>query len=152
MTSRHEADVELEPLVSASSQVHDQYSEVHGAGTLDCEPLLTTTHDKLSHIVEPTLSGTFFSWFNTQLPSTITHSIDIAMEKSNAKGFKKVVLKLEVDHEPGLTNAQLMLTNHDLKPVEPERRQWGAWNFVGFWIADSFNIVGPTITLRRISH
>ena len=25
--------------------------------------------------------------------------------------------------------------------VEPERRQWGAWNFVGFWIADSFNIV-----------
>jgi hypothetical protein len=24
--------------------------------------------------------------------------------------------------------------------VEPERRQWGAWNFVGFWIADSFNI------------
>jgi NCS1 family nucleobase:cation symporter-1 len=32
------------------------------------------------------------------------------------------------------------LTNHDLKPVEPERRQWGPWNFVGFWIADSFNI------------
>jgi nucleobase:cation symporter-1, NCS1 family len=34
-----------------------------------------------------------------------------------------------------------MLANEDLKPVEPERRQWGAWNFVGFWIADSFNIV-----------
>ncbi|KAK4125861.1 hypothetical protein N657DRAFT_281034 [Parathielavia appendiculata] len=34
----------------------------------------------------------------------------------------------------------LQLTNHDLKPVEPERRQWGPWNFVGFWIADSFNI------------
>lgn len=32
------------------------------------------------------------------------------------------------------------LTNHDLKPVEHERRQWGPWNFVGFWIADSFNI------------
>jgi nucleobase:cation symporter-1, NCS1 family len=32
------------------------------------------------------------------------------------------------------------LTNHDLKPVEKERRQWGPWNFVGFWIADSFNI------------
>jgi NCS1 family nucleobase:cation symporter-1 len=32
------------------------------------------------------------------------------------------------------------LTNHDLKPVEPARRQWGPWNFVGFWIADSFNI------------
>lgn len=49
--------------------------------------------------------------------------------------------KLAVESEPGLTNAQLMLTNHDLKPVEHERRQWGPWNFVGFWIADSFNIV-----------
>ncbi|KAL2135702.1 hypothetical protein VTI74DRAFT_7219 [Chaetomium olivicolor] len=48
--------------------------------------------------------------------------------------------KLAVESEPGLTNTQLMLTNHDLKPVEPERRQWGPWNFVGFWIADSFNI------------
>jgi nucleobase:cation symporter-1, NCS1 family len=56
--------------------------------------------------------------------------------------------KLAVESEPGLTNAQLMLTNHDLKPVEPERRQWGPWNFVGFWVADSFNIVSncePTI-------
>ncbi|KJZ80001.1 hypothetical protein HIM_00715 [Hirsutella minnesotensis 3608] len=48
--------------------------------------------------------------------------------------------KLAVESEPGLTSTQLMLTNHDLKPVERERRQWGAWNFVGFWIADSFNI------------
>jgi NCS1 family nucleobase:cation symporter-1 len=32
------------------------------------------------------------------------------------------------------------LTNNDLKPVEPERRQWGPWNFVAFWVADSFNI------------
>jgi len=51
-----------------------------------------------------------------------------------------VAEKLAVDNEPGLTTAQLMLTNHDLKPVEPERRQWGPWNFVAFWIADSFNI------------
>ncbi|KFA65254.1 hypothetical protein S40285_01447 [Stachybotrys chlorohalonatus IBT 40285] len=48
--------------------------------------------------------------------------------------------KLAVEAEPGLTRTQLMLTNHDLKPVEKERRQWGPWNFVGFWIADSFNI------------
>lgn len=48
--------------------------------------------------------------------------------------------KLAVESEPGLTNKQLMLTNHDLAPVEPARRQWRAWNFVGFWIADSFNI------------
>lgn len=49
--------------------------------------------------------------------------------------------KLAVESEPGLTSGQVMLTNHDLKPVEPARRQWGPWNFVGFWIADSFNIV-----------
>ncbi|KAJ8114267.1 hypothetical protein OPT61_g3823 [Boeremia exigua] len=48
--------------------------------------------------------------------------------------------RLAVESEPGLTTAQLMLYNHDLAPVEPERRQWGAWNFVGFWVADSFNI------------
>ncbi|KAK3307125.1 permease for cytosine/purines, uracil, thiamine, allantoin-domain-containing protein [Chaetomium strumarium] len=54
--------------------------------------------------------------------------------------FRRVADKLAVEAEPGLTNAQLMLTNHDLKPVEPARRQWGAWNFVGFWIADAFNI------------
>ena len=35
----------------------------------------------------------------------------------------------------------------DAIAVEPERRQWGAWNFVGFWIADSFNIVGPLAQL-----
>ncbi|ODA77855.1 hypothetical protein RJ55_06457 [Drechmeria coniospora] len=48
--------------------------------------------------------------------------------------------KLAVEAEPGLTSSQRMLTNHDLKPVERERRQWGPWNFVGFWIADSLNI------------
>ena len=63
--------------------------------------------------------------------------------------------KLAVESEPGLTDAQLMLNNHDLKPVEPERRQWGPWNFVGFWIADSFNIVsyarrGPDSILTLI--
>lgn len=30
--------------------------------------------------------------------------------------FRKVVDKLAVESEPGLTNAQLLLTNHDLKP------------------------------------
>ncbi|KAN0086485.1 putative uridine permease Fui1 [Elaphomyces granulatus] len=48
--------------------------------------------------------------------------------------------KLAVTSEPGLTNAELMLVNHDLRPVEPERRKWGTFNFVAFWISDSFNI------------
>ncbi|CAM1511707.1 Fc.00g092200.m01.CDS01 [Cosmosporella sp. VM-42] len=54
--------------------------------------------------------------------------------------FKVLSDKLAVEAEPGLTTTQLMLTNHDLKPVEKARRQWGPWNFVGFWVADSFNI------------
>ncbi|KAI9812869.1 MAG: hypothetical protein M1827_004387 [Pycnora praestabilis] len=63
------------------------------------------------------------------------------MEKVRSSKLAHVAEKLAVsNNEPGLTNAQLMLTNYDLKPVEPERRQWGPWNFVGFWIADSFNI------------
>ena len=49
--------------------------------------------------------------------------------------------KIRVQAEPGLTQAQLMLTNEDLKPVETERRKWKARNFIAFWIADSFNIV-----------
>ncbi|OJJ49937.1 hypothetical protein ASPZODRAFT_128518 [Penicilliopsis zonata CBS 506.65] len=54
--------------------------------------------------------------------------------------IKYLLHKLEVSHEPGLTNAQLMLTNHDLRPVERERRQWRWINFIAFWIADSLNI------------
>ena len=62
------------------------------------------------------------------------------MEKVKSSKLAHWVDKLAVESEPGLTNTQLFLTNHDLKPVEPARRQWGAWNFVGFWLADSMNI------------
>ncbi|KAJ5638719.1 hypothetical protein N7528_001109 [Penicillium herquei] len=58
--------------------------------------------------------------------------------------FKHYVGKLQVQTEPGLSTAQLMLTNDDLRPVEPERRQWRWLNFVAFWIADSLNVVGST--------
>ena len=60
--------------------------------------------------------------------------LDIIMDKISHSKVGRLVDKLAVESEPGLTNAQLLLTNHDLKPVEPVRRQWGAWNFVGFWI------------------
>ncbi|KAF9886344.1 hypothetical protein FE257_011603 [Aspergillus nanangensis] len=54
--------------------------------------------------------------------------------------LKQWIEKVEVPSEPGLTTAQLMLTNKDLRPVEPERREWKWWNFIAFWIADSLNI------------
>ncbi|KAI8805681.1 uracil permease-like protein [Cladochytrium replicatum] len=53
--------------------------------------------------------------------------------------------KLEVDHPPGLSAPELMLQNDDLKPVEPSRRTWRAYNFVGFWISDGFNLTTWTI-------
>ncbi|KAL2869289.1 nucleobase cation symporter-1 family protein [Aspergillus lucknowensis] len=54
--------------------------------------------------------------------------------------IKRWLKKLEVESMPGLTNTQLMLTNRDLQPVEPDRRLWRWYNFVAFWIADSLNI------------
>lgn len=62
------------------------------------------------------------------------------METTKESTFLRWLDKISAESEPGLTNAQLMLANHDLKPVEPERRQWRSHNFVAFWIADSFNI------------
>jgi len=62
------------------------------------------------------------------------------MEKVRNSKFAHFIDKLAVESEPGLTTAQLMLANEDLKPVEPERRQWRSRNFVAFWIADSFNV------------
>lgn len=51
------------------------------------------------------------------------------MEKSGMR-VRRWLDKLAVRSEPGLTHAQLMLANEDLKPVEPERRQWSSRNFV----------------------
>lgn len=43
--------------------------------------------------------------------------------------MNRLVERLAVESEPGLTGKQLLLTNEDLKPVEPERRQWRGRNF-----------------------
>lgn len=61
------------------------------------------------------------------------------MEKIKNASFGRFFDKLAIEEdEPGLTHTQLMLNNYDLKPVESARRQWGAWNFVGFWIGKTF--------------
>ena len=48
------------------------------------------------------------------------------MEKASPSKFTHFLEKLEASSEPGLTNAQLMLTNDDLKPgmlpFEEERK------------------------------
>ena len=45
------------------------------------------------------------------------------MEKVKHTKVARLVDKLAVSSEPGLTNAQLMLTNHDLKPGMVEEAQ-----------------------------
>ncbi|OAX82347.1 hypothetical protein ACJ72_03306 [Emergomyces africanus] len=62
------------------------------------------------------------------------------MDYSSKSKIAHYVSKLEVENEAGLSAGQLMLVNDDLKPVKPDHRRWGPWNYVGFWIADSFNI------------
>ncbi|KAK8180748.1 permease for cytosine/purines, uracil, thiamine, allantoin-domain-containing protein [Phyllosticta citribraziliensis] len=74
------------------------------------------------------------------------------MEKVKSSKLAYYLDKLAVESEPGLTSTQLLLTNYDLKPVEQERRQWRSWNFVGFWVADSFNINTWMIASSTISN
>ena len=80
------------------------------------------------------------------------------MGKLHTSRLSHFLQKLEVPNEDGLTHKELFLNNHDLKPgmsrrsshcllftnsilaVEPARRLWGSFNFVAFWISDSFNI------------
>ena len=47
---------------------------------------------------------------------------------------------MEVQPKGDLSTAQMFLYNHDLRPVEEARREWAWYNYVFFWIADSFNI------------
>lgn len=75
---------------------------------------------------------------NCHQPDEHDEFYDFSMEKASTSKARHFLDRIAVEAEPGLTNAQLMLTNHDLKPVEPGRRQWGAWNYVGFWVGMSF--------------
>ena len=74
------------------------------------------------------------------------------MEKVRNSKAAQYANKVACETEPGLTSTQLMLYNHDLKPVEPARRQWGAWNFVGFWVGMFFNVDGFSHYSRLIAH
>ncbi len=51
------------------------------------------------------------------------------MNRLKNSKMSKFMDKIAVESEPGLTGRQLLLTNEDLKPVEPERREWRGRNF-----------------------
>jgi NCS1 family nucleobase:cation symporter-1 len=48
------------------------------------------------------------------------------MEKVKSTKLAHFLNKLAVESEPGLTNAQLMLNNHDLKPGKKDGDGWCA--------------------------
>ncbi len=55
--------------------------------------------------------------------------------------WKRFLRKIEIDTgSRELTRLERFLYNYDLRPVEEERRQWSWYNFVFFWVADSFNV------------
>lgn len=54
--------------------------------------------------------------------------------------WQKFTNFLVIDGTSNLTATQRYLYNYDLRPVEAARRQWSWYNYVFFWIADSFNI------------
>ena len=132
------ADPEATPLLSTGSSTKFQRTRRH-------------TNESLRHAFDEEFHtrriGERHQTFHS---SDESYYFDFIMEKVKSTKIAHFVDKLAVESEPGLTNAQLMLNNHDLKPVEPERRQWGPWNFVGFWVADSFNIVSSHDGPRRL--
>lgn len=57
---------------------------------------------------------------------------------SRARNFSLVV---PGSPEKGtVSRKEMFLINHDLKPVPPAERTWKARNYVGFWVADGFNL------------
>lgn len=62
------------------------------------------------------------------------------VESTNLTFWQKFCKLLQVQEKKGLTVSQLFLYNQDLKPVEEKRRRWAWWNFLFFWVADSFNV------------
>ncbi|TGO88914.1 hypothetical protein BPOR_0134g00010 [Botrytis porri] len=148
-TTSTRPDDESTPLISTSSSSKSQESAtgttlLHNPSSSSQARNTTTSSSKRLSSRRLSLSSSSDIHFRDIVFHSSDESggwfLDFIMEKAKNTRIGYWADKLAVEAEPGLTNAQLMLNNHDLKPVEPERRQWGTWNFVGFWIADSFNI------------
>lgn len=77
-----------------------------------------------------------------KMVSVTSEQVDDASSSASAKPtlWHRIVNYIQIDGQSDLTAAQLYLFNYDLKPVEKDRRLWSWFNYVFFWIADSFNI------------
>lgn len=65
---------------------------------------------------------------------------DASLDVSIKTKWRKFIDYIEVQPKGNMTTSQMFLYNHDLRPVEEARRTWQWYNYVFFWIADSFNI------------
>jgi len=128
-----DADQELEPLISSTSPSSTSWDTTPRA----------VRHSAVSQSAgaNPSLAESgYLIQRKTHQSNGKPRSFDFIMPKLKNSKLAYYANKLAVESEPGLTTTQLMLTNLDLKPVEPERRQWGAWNFVAFWIGMNSNL------------
>lgn len=111
-------DDEATPLISTSSNSNSQESET--GTTFQYIPSLHNRNTTISS------SRPFSSPPNTYFRDITFHSTDesgnlfleFIMEKVKNTKIAYWSDRLAVESEPGLTNAQLMLNNHDLKPGE----------------------------------
>ncbi|KAJ3055233.1 hypothetical protein HK097_011116 [Rhizophlyctis rosea] len=62
------------------------------------------------------------------------------MATTATRRSRSILDKLAVPDSEGYSVKELYLNNHDLKPVELERRTWRFINFLNFWMSDAFNI------------
>ncbi|KAI0461626.1 hypothetical protein LJB42_004697 [Komagataella kurtzmanii] len=67
-------------------------------------------------------------------------SLSAEQNTSGRSPIGKLLDKLVVQEEKDLSASQSFLFNFDLRPVERRRRLWSWFNYVFFWISDSFNI------------
>lgn len=71
---------------------------------------------------------------------SVQNDFDDSTTSENKSWWKRAVEYIQIEEPGDLTASQMYLYNFDLRPVEFERRQWAWYNYVFFWVADSFNI------------
>lgn len=79
---------------------------------------------------------------HTSLHDVENGGVEQVSFEEKKSSWRKFLDKISVDVEGSekMTAMQLFLYNYDLRPVEANRRTWSWYNFVFFWVADSFNV------------
>lgn len=67
-------------------------------------------------------------------------SIDSTSPAKIGSKWSNLIEWLSIQERGDLTTVQMFLYNYDLRPVEKKRRTWSWYNYVFYWISDSFNV------------